>query len=96
MVGIFNGKCDRKAVIECSYGGSRANSLRPFFEFVVEKEVCVRLLVNPLAKIIDLALFHNFACTSGTRTTVPSRAINIIEELGKASRIVGGEVFDYI
>jgi hypothetical protein len=70
--------------------------LGPLFEFILEKEVRIRLLVNPLAKVIDLALFHNFARTSGTRATIPSRTINIIEKLGKASGVVGGEVFNYV
>jgi hypothetical protein len=96
MVGVFNGKSYGKTIIE-SGDGARGivDDLRPLFEFVVEKEVRIRLLVNPLAKIIDLALFHNFACASGTRTAVPSVAVDIIEKLGKARGVVGGEVFDY-
>jgi hypothetical protein len=70
------------------------NNLGPFFKFMLVEEVCVRLLVNPLVKIIDL-ICRTFT-HSGKFVMIASGPTNIIEELGEASRVVEGEVFDYV
>jgi hypothetical protein len=98
MIGIFAliRELDDEVIWVGDFDRGVVNGLGPLFEFVVKKEVRIRLLVNPLAKIIDLVFAKYIATTSSSITTaVPSRAIDIVEELSKASRVVGGEVFDY-
>jgi hypothetical protein len=73
--------------------------LGPLFELVVEIEAGLSsILLNPFFKVVNLAFFKNltFAVATCVGAVIPSDAINIIEELGEASRVVGGEVFDYV
>jgi hypothetical protein len=99
MVRIFNGKGDGEIVVVSSNGGSRVCGLGPLFKFAVKKEIRIRLLVEPLTlSELHFALFKNFAfaATSGIGATVPGTTVNVIEEFGKARRVVVGEVFNYV
>jgi hypothetical protein len=87
---------DNKVIWVGDFDRGVVDSLGPFFELVLEKEVCIRILVNPLAKVIDLVFAKYIATTSSSITTaVPSRAIDVVKEFGEASGVVSGEVFNY-
>jgi hypothetical protein len=100
MIRIFTfpWKFNGEVIGVCNFDRRIIDRFGPLFELliVIEAGLC-GILVNPFFKVINLALFEQFSLTiaSGIRTTIPCSAVNVVEEFGEASRVVGGEVFNY-